>query len=55
MALGPGRLEHQRCDALADWPLVLLRLDAVGIKRLEELITDAWHMRAPNDIRTRPH
>jgi hypothetical protein len=38
-----------------DWPLVLLRLDAVGVERLEELITDAWHMRAPNDIRTLPH
>jgi hypothetical protein len=35
-----------------DWPLVLLRLDAVGVERLEELITDAWHMRAPDDIRT---
>jgi hypothetical protein len=38
-----------------EWPVVLLRLDAVGIERLEELITDAWHMRAPNDIRTQPH
>lgn len=34
-----------------EWPLVLLRLDAVGVERLEELITDAWHMRAPDDIR----
>jgi len=34
-----------------DWPLVLLRLDAVDVKRLEELIVDAWHMRAPDDIR----
>jgi hypothetical protein len=38
-----------------DWPLVLLRLDAVGIARLEELITDAWHMRAPADIRAQLH
>jgi hypothetical protein len=37
------------------WPLVLLRLDAVGVERLEELITDAWRMRAPKDIRTQPH
>jgi hypothetical protein len=34
------------------WPLVLVRLDAVGVERLEELITDAWHMRAPSDIKT---
>lgn len=29
-----------------DWPLVLLRLDQVGVARLEELVTDAWQMRA---------
>jgi hypothetical protein len=34
-----------------DWPLVLLRLSAVGFERLEELIIDAWQMRAPDDIR----
>jgi hypothetical protein len=33
------------------WPLVLLRLEAVGVERLEELITDAWHMRAPDEIK----
>lgn len=33
------------------WPLVLLRLDVVGIERLEELITDAWHMRATDHIK----
>jgi hypothetical protein len=33
------------------WPLVLLRLDVVGVERLEQLITDAWQMRAPHDIR----
>ena len=27
------------------WPLVMLRLDKVGVPRLEELITDAWRMR----------
>ena len=37
-----------------DWPLVLLRLDAVGVDRLDELITDAWHMRAPAELRTPP-
>jgi hypothetical protein len=35
-----------------DWPLVMLRLDAVDVDRLEELITDAWHMRAPDDIKS---
>jgi hypothetical protein len=33
-----------------DWPLVLLRLDAVDVTRLEELVTDAWRWRAPDDI-----
>ena len=27
------------------WPLVLLRLPAVGKRRLRELVTDAWRMR----------
>ncbi len=30
-----------------DWPLVLVRLAEVDAARLEELITDAWRMRAP--------
>ena len=29
------------------WPLVMLRLEMVGVERLEELITDAHRMRAP--------
>ncbi len=29
------------------WPLVMLRLAEVDAKRLEELVTDAWRMRAP--------
>jgi len=37
-----------------DWPLVLLRLEAVSVERLEELITDAWHMRAPDDVKSPP-
>ena len=28
------------------WPLVMLRLDEVDAKRLEELIKDAWQMRS---------
>jgi hypothetical protein len=30
------------------WPMVMLRLAAVNVSRLEELITDAWRMRAPD-------
>ena len=29
------------------WPLVMLRLPEVGVRRLRELVTDAWRMRAP--------
>jgi hypothetical protein len=29
------------------WPLVMLRLPEVDAERLEELVTDAWRMRAP--------
>lgn len=32
------------------WPLVMLRLDEVGSARLDELVTDAWRMRAPADV-----
>jgi len=32
------------------WPLVMLRLEEVGVERLGELITDAWRMRAPNGL-----
>ncbi len=32
------------------WPLVMLRLEAVGVGRLAELITDAWRMRAPDSL-----
>ena len=31
-------------------PLVMLRLPAVGVRRLRELVTDAWRMRAPHDL-----
>jgi hypothetical protein len=27
------------------WPLVMLRLEKVGVRRLQELVTDAWQMR----------
>jgi hypothetical protein len=30
------------------WPLVMLRLAEVDAGRLEELVTDAWRMRAPD-------
>jgi len=32
------------------WPLVMLRLQQVDAERLEELVTDAWRMRAPADM-----
>ncbi len=32
------------------WPLVMLRLGAVGVDRLAELVTDAWRMRAPDSL-----
>jgi len=32
------------------WPLVLLRLADVDAGRLEELVTDAWRMRAPGSL-----
>jgi hypothetical protein len=32
------------------WPLVMLRLAKVGIARLDELVTDAWRMRAPDEL-----
>jgi hypothetical protein len=31
------------------WPLVMLRLAEVDLERLEELVTDAWQMRASGD------
>lgn len=31
-------------------PLVMVRLEAIDIVRLRELVTDAWHMRAPPDL-----
>jgi hypothetical protein len=32
------------------WPLVMLRLAAVDGERLEELVIDAWRMRAPDEL-----
>ncbi len=32
------------------WPLVLLRLPDVDVDRLDELVTDAWRMRAPTEL-----
>jgi hypothetical protein len=32
------------------WPLLMLRLEAVDVDRLRELVTDAWHMRAPEAL-----
>jgi hypothetical protein len=32
------------------WPLVMLRLEAVDLDRLAELVFDAWRMRAPAEL-----
>ena len=32
------------------WPLVMLRLAEVDAERLAELVTDAWRMRAPEEL-----
>ena len=32
------------------WPLVMLRLEAVDVDRLTELVTDSWRMRAPDPL-----
>ena len=32
------------------WPLVMLRLAEVDARRLAELVTDAWRMRAPDAL-----
>jgi hypothetical protein len=32
------------------WPLVMLRLAEVDVDRLTELVTDAWRMRAPDEL-----
>jgi hypothetical protein len=32
-------------------PLVMVRLQAIDITRLRELVTDAWHMRAPASLK----
>ena len=32
------------------WPLVMLRLAEVDARRLAELVTDAWRMRAPETL-----
>ncbi|MER7457906.1 hypothetical protein [Micromonospora sp. NPDC126480] len=31
-------------------PLVMVRLERVGVARLTELVTDAWRMRAPESL-----
>ena len=33
-----------------DAPLVMVRLEKVGIRRLRELVTDAWRMRSGTEV-----
>jgi hypothetical protein len=37
-----------------EWPLVMVRLTEVDVARLTELVTDAWRMRAPDDLSASP-
>ena len=32
------------------WPGLLVRLDAIGVDELEEVLTDAWLARAPKRV-----
>jgi len=41
-------------DGYDGWPLVMLRLGLVDVRRLRELVTDAWRMRAPAELVTDP-
>jgi len=45
LALGEPDLFFTAPD-YEDWPLVMLRLPAVALDRLAELISDAWRMRS---------
>jgi hypothetical protein len=36
------------------WPVVMLRLTKVDVERLDELVTDAWRMRAPATLVDEP-
>jgi len=36
-------------DGYRDSPLVMVRLDRIDVRRLRELITDAWQMRSGRD------
>jgi hypothetical protein len=49
LLLGEPRLFFT-APGYGDWPLVMLRLPEVNVDRLAELVTDAWRMRAPEDI-----
>ena len=50
--------EPEMCSLLTsayDWtPLVMVRLETIDIIRLRELVTDAWHMRAPAELKVDP-
>lgn len=51
-ALLLGEPEHFFTTRSYDgWPLVMLRLDTIDLARLAELVTDAWDMRAPAELR----
>jgi hypothetical protein len=49
LLLGEPRLFFT-APGYAGWPLVMLRLAEVDTERLTELVTDAWRMRAPQEL-----
>jgi hypothetical protein len=53
LALGEPKLFFTTAE-YEDWPLVMLRLAAVDVDRLAELVTDAWRMRAPEAVASQP-
>ncbi len=50
LVLGEPRLFFTT-PAYDGWPLVMLRLEEADVKRLRELVTDAWKMRAGDEFR----
>ncbi len=50
LVLGEPRLFFTT-PAYDGWPLVMLRLEEADVKRLRELITDAWKMLAGDEFR----
>lgn len=50
LVLGEPELFFTVSPGYDGYPVVMVRLEKVTRRRLRELITDAWHMRAPADL-----